>query len=109
MRAAAAVLAFLAATLATAGGTGSLPPELARGDLQAWLDGYFPYALARDDIAGAAVVVVRDGAVLAARGYGHADVANGIRVDPARTLGAAEPGGERRHGGGEGAPEKAAP
>ena len=86
MRAAAAVLAFLAATLATAGGTGSLPPELARGDLQAWLDGYFPYALARDDIAGAAVVVVRDGAVLAARGYGHADVANGIRVDPARTL-----------------------
>ncbi|HWN06984.1 MAG TPA: serine hydrolase domain-containing protein, partial [Steroidobacteraceae bacterium] len=86
MRTAAAVLALVATAIATAGESDIAPRELTRGDLEAWLDGYFPYALARDDVAGAAVVVVRDGAVLAVRGYGHADVANGIRVDPARTL-----------------------
>jgi CubicO group peptidase (beta-lactamase class C family) len=54
--------------------------------VESWLDGFFPYALARDDIAGAAVVVVRDGAILAMRGYGYADVEAGTRVDPALTL-----------------------
>jgi CubicO group peptidase (beta-lactamase class C family) len=86
MRTAAAVLVLVATVFAAPGGADIASRELTRGDLEAWLDGYFPYALARDDIAGAAVVVVRNGAILAARGYGHADVAKGIRVDPARTL-----------------------
>lgn len=86
MRTAAAVLALLAAVTATQGRAVTAPREMTREDLESWLDGYFPYALARDDIAGAAVVVVRGGEIVALRGYGLADVANGRRVDPERTL-----------------------
>nr|WP_172624065.1 serine hydrolase domain-containing protein [Rhodanobacter glycinis] len=59
---------------------------LSREDLEAWLDGYMPYALQRGDVAGAVVVVVKDGKVLLQKGYGHADVATGHRVDPEATL-----------------------
>lgn len=59
---------------------------LTRGDLEAWLDGYMPYALQRGDIAGAVVVVVQDGQVLSQRGYGFADVEERIPVDPEQTL-----------------------
>ncbi|MGH6962849.1 MAG: hypothetical protein ACREE0_00050, partial [Phenylobacterium sp.] len=43
---------------------------LTREDLEAWLDGYMPYALQRGDVAGAVVVVVKDGQVLLQKGYG---------------------------------------
>jgi len=55
-------------------------------DVTAWLDGYMPYALHSGDIAGAVVTVVRDGQVIAARGYGYADVAKRRPVDPNLTL-----------------------
>jgi CubicO group peptidase (beta-lactamase class C family) len=61
-------------------------PRLNADDLQAWLDGYMPYALARGDVAGAVVVVVKDGKVLLRKGYGYADVATRRPVDPATTL-----------------------
>ena len=59
---------------------------LNKADVEAWLDGYMPYALHSGDIAGATVAVVQDGQVLTARGYGYADVAKRTPVDPARTL-----------------------
>jgi CubicO group peptidase (beta-lactamase class C family) len=55
-------------------------------DLEAWLDGYLPYALQTGDIAGAEIAVVKDGQVLAERGYGYADVAKRTAVDPKLTL-----------------------
>jgi CubicO group peptidase (beta-lactamase class C family) len=55
-------------------------------DVDAWLDGYLPYVLAQADIAGAVVVIVKDGQVLTQRGYGYADVAARQRVDPATTM-----------------------
>ena len=55
-------------------------------DIGPWLDGYMPYALHSGDIAGAVVTVVKDGQIIAARGYGYADIAKGRTVDPARTL-----------------------
>jgi CubicO group peptidase (beta-lactamase class C family) len=55
-------------------------------DLNTWLDGYLPYALRVDDIAGAVVAVVKDGAVVTERGYGFADVAKRTSVDPKLTL-----------------------
>ena len=55
-------------------------------DVTAWLDGYMPFALRNGDIAGAVVVVVKDGQVLASRGYGYADVARHRPVDPATTM-----------------------
>jgi CubicO group peptidase (beta-lactamase class C family) len=55
-------------------------------DLNAWLDGFMKQALATGDIAGAVVVVVKDGQVLVQRGFGVSDVAAGVPVDPAATL-----------------------
>lgn len=55
-------------------------------DVGAWLDGYMPFALRSGDIAGAVVVVVKDGQVLTARGYGYANIAKRTPVDPNRTL-----------------------
>ncbi|HEY3812761.1 MAG TPA: serine hydrolase domain-containing protein [Caulobacteraceae bacterium] len=55
-------------------------------DVNAWLDGYVPYALKSGDIPGAVVVVVKDGQVLTERGYGFADVAAQKPVDPKTTM-----------------------
>ncbi len=59
---------------------------LTRADVEAWLDGYLPYALQTGDIAGAVVVVVKDGEVLLQKGYGYSDVAARKPVDPELTL-----------------------
>ncbi len=55
-------------------------------DVNAFLDGYMPYAVHSGDIAGAVVVVVKDGQVVTERGYGYADVASHKLVDPKTTL-----------------------
>ena len=60
--------------------------ELTAADAEAWLDGLFPYGLKKNNIAGAVVVVVKDGQVLLAKGYGYADVAAKKPVDPMTTL-----------------------
>ena len=59
---------------------------LTREDVEAWLDGFLPFAIARGDVAGAVVVVVKDGEVLLQKGYGYADVAARKPVDPATTM-----------------------
>jgi CubicO group peptidase (beta-lactamase class C family) len=61
-------------------------PALTKVDIDTWLDGRMPYALAAGGIAGAVVVVVKDGQVLTERGYGYSDVKTGAPVDPQRTL-----------------------
>ncbi len=62
------------------------PHELEATDLNAWLDGFMPYALKAGDIPGAEIVVVKDGQVLTARGYGVSDSAQQKPVNPATTL-----------------------
>ncbi|MBB6095842.1 CubicO group peptidase (beta-lactamase class C family) [Povalibacter uvarum] len=64
----------------------AISAPLERADLEAWLDGLMPNALRSGDIAGAVVVVVKDGEVLAQKGYGYADVTTQTPVDPERTL-----------------------
>jgi CubicO group peptidase (beta-lactamase class C family) len=59
---------------------------LSAADVEAWLDGYFPYALHTGDIAGAVVAVVKNGEVLFERGYGYADYDKRKPVDPKLTL-----------------------
>jgi CubicO group peptidase (beta-lactamase class C family) len=61
-------------------------PAMTKSDVDAWLDGYMPYALKRGDAAGAVVVVVKDGKVLTQRGFGYADVGARRPVDPETTL-----------------------
>jgi CubicO group peptidase (beta-lactamase class C family) len=62
------------------------PRRLDKADVDAWLDGFMPYALQRGDAAGAVVVVVKDGQILTQRGFGYADVASRRPVDPDKTL-----------------------
>ncbi len=81
------LLAALLSGAALAQSTGTPPaPALERADAEAWLDGFMPFALARGDIAGAVVVIVKDGQILLQKGYGYADVAARKRVDAENTL-----------------------
>src|SRR5687768_9716321 len=60
--------------------------RLSRADVDAWLDGFMPYAIESGDIAGAVVVVVKDGEVLTQRGFGYADIAKRTPVSPETTM-----------------------
>ena len=60
--------------------------SLTAEDVNAWLDGYLPFALADADVAGGVVVVVKDGRILTQRGFGFADIARRKPVDPRATL-----------------------
>src|SRR5580698_2065845 len=55
-------------------------------DVEAFLDGVMPLQLQREDIAGAVIVVVKDGQVLFAKGYGYSDVAKRTPVTTDATL-----------------------
>jgi CubicO group peptidase (beta-lactamase class C family) len=60
--------------------------EMTAADLGAFLDGLVPLQLQREDIAGAVVLVVKDGKVLFAKGYGYSDVAKKTPVSADATL-----------------------
>ena len=64
----------------------SVGHELTQGDLEAFLDGMMPLQLAREDIAGAVISVVKDGKVFFAKGYGYSDVAKRTPVSADSTL-----------------------
>lgn len=66
--------------------TAAAPVALDAKDLEAWLDGYLPYALERARIPGAVVVVVRGNQVVLEKGYGFSDVAKRAPVLPETTL-----------------------
>ncbi len=61
-------------------------PALTATDVEAFFDGMIPLQLEQRDIAGVVVVVVYQGRVLFAKGYGYADVARKIPVSPQTTL-----------------------
>lgn len=62
------------------------PLELTAADAEAFIDGLLPVQIERDDIAGAVVVIVKDGQVLLSKGYGFADAEKRIPVNPDETL-----------------------
>ena len=62
------------------------PHELTVADVHAFLDGFVPMQLEREDIAGAVVLVVKDGAILFAKGYGYSDVEKKAPVTVDATL-----------------------
>jgi CubicO group peptidase (beta-lactamase class C family) len=59
---------------------------MTKADIGAFLDGIVPLQLARDDVAGAVVVVVKDGHVMFEQGYGYADVKTKRPISPTATL-----------------------
>ena len=65
---------------------GEAAHDLTKADVDAWLDGYMPYALKAGAIPGAVVVVVKDGQPLTMRGFGYSDLKTQKPVDPNLTL-----------------------
>ena len=69
--------------------TGASPQpthEMTAADVEAFLDGVMPMQLQREDIAGAVIVMVKNGSVLFSKGYGYADVQRRVPVSPTATL-----------------------
>jgi CubicO group peptidase (beta-lactamase class C family) len=63
------------------GASGPSSPE----EMEAFLDAFFEARMAELHIPGAAIAVVQDGKVFLAKGYGFADLARQIPVDPTKT------------------------
>jgi CubicO group peptidase (beta-lactamase class C family) len=80
----AAVLPASAPPATSAPATGAA--DLTKQDVDAWLDGFMPYALKAGDIPGAVLVVVKDGQPLTMRGFGYSDLKAHKPVDPNLTL-----------------------
>jgi CubicO group peptidase (beta-lactamase class C family) len=79
----------LAPTRATAlpeGPGESAAHALTTDDVHSWLDGLLPVALLQGDVAGAVVVVVKNGETIAQVAYGYSDVGSGKPMDAERTL-----------------------
>jgi len=70
--------------VSTAPSQGQGPTDLA--ELEAFLDELMAKDMEEHHIAGAAVSVVKDGKLFFAKGYGYADLENGIPVDPEQTV-----------------------
>jgi CubicO group peptidase (beta-lactamase class C family) len=57
-----------------------------REELEAFVDGFMSVQMGKGPIAGASVVVVKDGALFFAKGYGYEDTDKQVPVDPQQTL-----------------------
>jgi CubicO group peptidase (beta-lactamase class C family) len=55
-------------------------------ELESFLDELFAQQMQEHHIAGAAVSVVKDGRLFFAKGYGYADIEQGVPVDPEQTI-----------------------
>ena len=77
-------------TAPTAQAVTSAPPvsahPLNRDDLEAFFDGIVPLQLERSDVAGASVLVMKDGETLLLKGYGYSDLKSKQPVDPTSTI-----------------------
>jgi CubicO group peptidase (beta-lactamase class C family) len=59
---------------------------LEKADLAAFFDGLVPLQMERSDVAGATVLVMKDGQELLKKGYGYSDVTKKASVDPDTTM-----------------------
>jgi len=64
----------------------SAPHALERADLEPFFDGIIPLQLERSDVAGATVLVMKNGKDLLRKGYGFSDVSKKKPVDPETTM-----------------------
>lgn len=76
--------ATVPATAASSATSGA--PALTAEDAKTFFDSLMPYAMQRGDIAGGVIVLVKDGQLLLAQGYGYADVATRKPVVADQTL-----------------------
>jgi CubicO group peptidase (beta-lactamase class C family) len=66
--------------------TPSTPHVLDSADIEAFFDGIIPLQLERSDVAGASVLVMKDGKLLLQKGYGYSNFKDKKPVDPAATI-----------------------
>jgi CubicO group peptidase (beta-lactamase class C family) len=59
---------------------------LEKADLEAFFDGLIPLQMERSDVAGATVLVMKDGKELLKKGYGYSDITKKSSVDPDTTM-----------------------
>ena len=62
------------------------PHAMTADDVHAFLDGFVPMQLERENIAGAVVLVVKDGAIFFSKGYGYSNVEKKTPVTVDATL-----------------------
>jgi len=55
-------------------------------DMESFFDEFFAIAMTEHKVPGAAIVVVKDGEILFANGYGYSNLENSIPVNPAKTI-----------------------
>lgn len=60
--------------------------DLSANDVQSWLDGEMNGVMQKGAVTGAVAVVVKDGEILYAKGYGQADPEEKQAVEPANTM-----------------------
>jgi len=60
--------------------------QLTTEDVGAFFDGFMPLQIEQANIAGAVIAVVKDGALVFAKGYGYADTAKKTLISPEMTL-----------------------
>jgi CubicO group peptidase (beta-lactamase class C family) len=66
--------------------TPSAAHQLTSADLEAFFDGIIPLQLERSDVAGASVLVMKDGQLLLQKGYGYSNFKDKKPVDPTTTI-----------------------
>jgi CubicO group peptidase (beta-lactamase class C family) len=66
--------------------TPSTAHQLTSADLEAFFDGIIPLQLERSDVAGASVLVMKDGQLLLQKGYGYSNFKDKKPVDPTTTI-----------------------
>ncbi len=76
------LISFVIPAYAQTPATGPSDPA----ELSAFMDGVMAASMESNHVPGAVVVVVKDGEVFFAKGYGYADLEKKIPVDPAATL-----------------------
>jgi CubicO group peptidase (beta-lactamase class C family) len=59
---------------------------LEKADLESFFDGLVPLQMERSDVAGATVLVMKDGKELLKKGYGYSDITKKAPVDPDTTM-----------------------
>ena len=73
-------------SLAISGERSANRHELTTEDVGAFFDGFMPLQIGQANIAGAVIAVVKDGALVFAKGYGYADTAKKTQISPEMTL-----------------------
>jgi CubicO group peptidase (beta-lactamase class C family) len=80
-------IALIAAALCCTGfAQAGTPASMTADDVRLFADQAIGSQMQRDKLPGMAIAVVKDGQLLFAKGYGHADIASYRLVDPATTM-----------------------